>query len=152
MPVVVDTSVFIDAILEFDKYRTKLADDLFETIQNTSLEIVNPFLFRVELAGVLSRKLPKDRVMLIVKDILEDVRLIPNPDDLAFEVAMKTGSRAADAYFIATAKLTGSILITNDRIMAGNAKKAGVEAYYLIEEFGKVMERLEGMKKLSRKL
>ena len=109
-----------------------MAEDLLEIIQNVSLEIVDPFLFKVELAGVLSRKLPRNRVELIVKDILEDVRLIPNPDDLAFEVAIKTGSRAADAYFIATAKLTNSILITNDKIMVNNARGYGIEAYYLI--------------------
>ena len=45
-------------------------------------------------------------------------------------------------YFIATAKLTNSILITNDRIMSTNAKKYGVEAYYLIEEFNDAKERL----------
>ncbi len=146
MPVVVDTSVFVDSILEFDEYRTKIAEDLLETIQNESLEIVNPVLFRVELAGVLSRKLPENRVKLIVEDILEDVKLIPNPDDLAFEVAIKTGSRAADAYFIATAKLTNSILVTNDRIMVKNAKKAGIDAYYLIEEFDKAVERLKKIK------
>ena len=140
MPVVVDTSVFVDSILEFDEYRTKIAEDLLETIQNEFLEIVNPVLFRVELAGVLSRKLPENRVKLIVEDILEDVKLIPNPDDLAFEVAIKTGSRAADAYFIATAKLTNSILITNDKIMARNNKKAGIKAYYLIKEFSEVLK------------
>ena len=140
MPVVVDTSVFVDSILEFDEYRTKIAEDLLETIQSKSLEIVNPVLFRVELAGVLSRKLPENRVKLIVEDILEDVKLIPNLNDLAFEVAIKTGSRAADAYFIATARLTNSILVTNDKIMVKNAKKAGVEAYYLIEEFNEVVK------------
>jgi len=77
---------------------------------------------------------------LIVEDILEDVKLIPNPDDLAFEVAIKTSSRAADAYFIATAKLTDSILVTNDKIMVKNAKRAGVKAYYLIEEFNEVVK------------
>ena len=83
-----------------------------------------------------------DRALEIIKDILSEVKLIPNPDDLAFEVALKTGSRATDAYFIATAKLTNSILITNDRIMSTNAKKYGVEAYYLIEEFNDAKERL----------
>jgi len=147
MPVVVDTSVFVDSILEFDEYRTNIiAEDLLETIQNESLEIVNPVLFRVELAGVLSRKLPENRVKLIVEDILEDVKLIPNPDNLAFEVAIKTSSRAADAYFIATAKLTNSILVTNDKIMVKNAKKAGVESYYLIEEFDKAVERIRGIR------
>ena len=148
MAVVVDTSVFIDSILEYDEHRTKMADDLLEIIQNSSLEIAAPFLFKVELAGVLSRKLSSNRVRLIVKDIIEDVRLIPNPDDLAFEVAMETGSRATDAYFIATAKLTNSILITNDKVMAKNAKKHGIEAYYLIEEFDKAVSRIKELQQL----
>ena len=142
MSAVVDTSVFVDTILEYDEHRTKMAEDLLEIIQNSSLEIVAPFLFKVELAGVLSRKLSSDRVKMIVKDVIEDVRLIPNLDDLAFEVAMKTGSRAADAYFIATAKLTDSILVTNDKVMAKNAKKYGIEAYYLIEEFDETVNRI----------
>ena len=70
MAVVVDTSVFIDSILEYDEHRTKMADDLLEIIQNSSLEIAAPFLFKVELAGVLSRKLSSNRVRLIVKDII----------------------------------------------------------------------------------
>ena len=148
MSVVIDTSVFVDTILEYDEHRTKIAEDLLEIIQNSSLEIVAPFLFKVELAGILSRKLSSNRVKLIVKDIIEDVRFIPNPDDLAFEVAMKTGSRAADAYFIATAKLTNSILITNDRVMAKNAKKAGIEAYYLIEEFDEAVSRISELQQL----
>ncbi len=61
---------------------------------------------------------------------------------------MKTGSRAADAYFIATAKLTNSILITNDRVMAKNAKKAGIEAYYLIEEFDEAVSRISELQQL----
>ena len=96
----------------------------------------------MEIAGVLSRNLPKSGVESIVKDILHDVELIPNPDDFAFEIAMRTGSRASDAYFIAV-KLTDSILITNDRVMTDNARKAGAEAYYLIEEFDNVVERLK---------
>jgi predicted nucleic acid-binding protein len=56
---------------------------------------------------------------------------------------VKTHCRAIDSYFIATAKLTNSILITNDRIMASNAKKANIEAYYLIEEFDKTINKIK---------
>ncbi len=31
----------------------------------------------------------------------------------------------------------------NDRIMAGNAKKYGIEVHYLIEEFDKAVEKLK---------
>ncbi|MEM4280303.1 MAG: type II toxin-antitoxin system VapC family toxin [Archaeoglobaceae archaeon] len=62
--------------------------------------------------------------------------------EILFDVAETVHPRAIDAYFIATAKLTNSILITNDRIMAENAKKYGIEAYYLLEEFDKAIERI----------
>ena len=143
MPVVVDTSVFIDLILEYDENRTRKAEKTLTLIQEKGLKIVNPVIFKVEIAGVLSRNLSESRVELIVKDILHDVELTPNPDNSAFEIAMRTGSRASDAYFIATVKLTDSILITNDRVMTNNARKAGVEAYYLIEEFDNIVERLK---------
>ena len=143
MPVVVDTSVFIDLILEYDENRTRKAEKTLMLIQERGLKIVNPVIFKVEIAGVLSRNLSESRVELIVKDILHDVELTPNPDNFAFEIAMRTGSRASDAYFIATVKLTDSILITNDRVMTNNARKAGVEAYYLIEEFDNIVERLK---------
>ncbi len=143
MPIVVDTSVFIDLILEYDENRTQKAEKTLMLIQERSFKIVNPVIFKVEIAGVLSRNLPENRVELIVKDILHDVELTPNPDDFAFEIAMKTGSRASDAYFIATAKLTDSILITNDRIMTNNARRAGIEAYYIIGEFENTVERLK---------
>jgi len=52
--------------------------------------------------------------------------------DKAAEIALLTGCRAVDAYYIATAKHANAILITNDRAMKNNASKAGVEAYYLM--------------------
>lgn len=64
----------------------------------------------------------------------------------AFKIAETVHSRASDVYFIATAKLTNSILITNDKIMNENAKKYGVESYYLIEEYEKVEKRIKEMK------
>ena len=66
--------------------------------------------------------------------------------DEAFGIAEQAHPRAADAYFIAAAKLTNSILITNDRIMANNARKAGIEVYYLIEDFDEALKRLKEIK------
>ncbi|WP_367114311.1 PIN domain-containing protein [Ferroglobus sp.] len=63
--------------------------------------------------------------------------------ETAKDVALKFHPRAADAYFIATAKLTNSILIANDKVMVENAKKYGIEAYYLIEEFDKAMNEVK---------
>jgi len=140
--ITVDTSIFIDLLFEYDSNRTLKAEEVLGIILEKGLEIINPTAFKVELAGVLTRRMQIDKALEIIKSILFEIKLIPNPDELAFDVALKTGSRATDAYFIATAKLTNTILITNDRMMAINAKKYGVEAYYLIEEFDIAKKRL----------
>ena len=86
-----------------------------------------------------------DDVLSFIDDVMSKVRLIENPNELAFQIALDTGCRAIDS-FVATAKLTNSILVTNDKIMARNAKKAGIESYYLIENFDKAVERKRGIR------
>ncbi len=96
----------------------------------------------------MSRRFRRDDVLSFIDEILTKVSLVDNPEELAFQIALDTGSRAVDSYFIATAKLTHSILITNDKVMAKNAKKAGIEAYNLIEEFDKALERIKKLQQL----
>ena len=120
MTVVLDTSVFIDGIFRYDEYRYEIAKETFRVIQSKFLDAIVPEVFKIEL--------------------IEKIR------ELAFSVAHDTGCRAIDAYFIATAKFTNSIIITNDKTMAANAKKYGVEAYYLIEEFDSAIKRLKDSK------
>ncbi|WP_048086556.1 PIN domain-containing protein [Ferroglobus placidus] len=103
-----------------------------------------PKLILAEILGVLVRynvKLADVGYDFVLKNfnlIEEDVIF-----DEILKVCKSTGSRAVDGYFIATAKLTDSILITNDRIMASNVKKYGIEAYYLIEEFNRAINRIK---------
>ena len=137
--IVVDTSVWLDLFLD-NEDRRRRAENVFASYTGT---IYEPKAFKVELAGTLARRFNKKDVLAFLEEVLSKVELIGNPDELAYEIALKTGCRAIDAYFIATAKLTNSILITSDRIMAENAKKAGVEAYYLLEEFEEVRKRLQ---------
>jgi len=140
--IVVDTSVWLDLFLE-DSDRKKIAEEFIEVVEVT---IYEPEVFKIELAGTLSRRFKKDDVLSFIDEITSKVRLIENPDQLALQIALDTGCRAIDSYFIAAAKLTNSILITNDRVMANNARKAGIEVYYLIEDFDEALKRLKEMK------
>ncbi len=142
MKLTVDTSVFADFILEFDEKRTKKAEKILEMAKEG---ILNPKLFKIELACILARRFHSKEVEKIISEIIDEIALVDNPDEIAYQIALNTGCRAIDAYFIATAKLTNSILITNDRIMAENAKRYGIEAYYLLEEFDKAIERISGI-------
>jgi len=98
----------------------------------------------------LRRKYTEKKTRELLKDVKSKVIIVGETAlrNIAIDVAMKTHCRAIDSYFIATAKLTNSILVTNDKVMAKNAKKAGIEAYYLIEEFDKALERIKGLQQL----
>jgi len=98
----------------------------------------------LELIGVLSRFKPRKEIEEILS-IVEYVKVLSEDEifEIATSIAFDTHCRAVDAYFTATAKLTNSILITNDKVMVNNAKKYSVEAYYLIENFDRVIKRLK---------
>jgi len=71
-------------------------------------------------------------------------RLIVEPEiyGIAFSIAFETGSRAIDSFYIAASKIKNAILVSNDKIQVESARKFGVEAYYLPEEFEKVKKRI----------
>ncbi|AIG98443.1 putative nucleic acid-binding protein [Archaeoglobus fulgidus DSM 8774] len=146
--IVVDTSVYIDALFVFDEHRYKLVKNFFRIVQNEGLKVVEPEVFKIELIGQLVRRTKKDEAFKIYNSIISRVNIVnvEKLRELAFSIASETGCRAIDGYFIATAKLTNSILITNDKIMANNAKKYGIECYYLIDEFDKAIERIKAIK------
>ena len=85
-------------------------------MKSIEVTIYEPEVFKIELAGTLSRRFGRDDVLSFIDDVMSKVRLIENPNELAFQIALDTGCRAIDSYFVATAKLTNSILVTNDKI------------------------------------
>jgi len=53
-----------------------------------------------------------------------------------------SGARAADAYYIATAKIASTVLVSNDRRQVASARRYGVNAYYLLEEYEELFKQL----------
>ncbi len=140
--IVLDTSVIVDSLLPRLGERYKKANELLKKVKDQ--RVYAPKILKVELATILGRKKSTNLVRKFVDDLTSEINLISEGDlfDTAYEIAFLVKGRAVDIYFIATAKMTNSILITNDRVMANNAKKAEVEAYYLIEEFNKAINRI----------
>ena len=66
--------------------------------------------------------------------------------NLAEYVADQIHPRSVDTYYIATAILTGSIIVSNDRLMVENSRKAGIEAYYLLEKHESAINKLKELK------
>ncbi len=143
--IVIDTSVLVDYIFEEDVTRNNIAKETLKLVKG--LRVFAPRILLIEFMAV-ARRLGMTISKLDVVRLTADFVLLSEDKifDEAFKIAECVHPRAADAYFIATAKLTNSILITNDRVMANNAKKYGIEAYYLIEEFDKAVERLKEIK------
>jgi len=140
--IVIDTSVWLDLFLE-DSYRRNLAENLIKLIEEKKLQIYEPEVFKIELAGVLARKFKREDVLNFIEELLLKVKLVENPNELAFLISLKTGCRAIDSYFIATAKMTDSTLVSNDKIMVKNAKKFGINAYYLLEQQEDILKLIE---------
>lgn len=139
--IVIDTSVFVDYLFEKDEERNEIAVKLIDSTEGLTAFV--PRLFLIELTSVSKRlgmNFERDELL----ELTEEFSLLS--EDLIFEEALKIAekvhSRAIDCYFIATANLTNSILTTNDRLMAKNAKKYGIEAYYLIKELDQAIESI----------
>ena len=143
--IVIDTSVLIDCIFEKDATRKSIAREFLSLVRG--FKVFAPRILLIEFIAVAKRlgmSISRQDVVKLTADFIlisEDTIF-----DEAFRIAEQAHPRAADAYFIAAAKLTNSILITNDRIMANNARKAGIEVYYLIEDFDETLKRLKEIK------
>jgi predicted nucleic acid-binding protein len=66
--ITIDTSIFIDLVFEYDSSRTLKAEEALDIILERGLEIINPTVFKVELAGVLTRRMQIDRALEIIKE------------------------------------------------------------------------------------
>jgi len=107
---------------------------------------VEPEIFKIELIGHLVRRMEKDEATILYESIIEKLEFIKTKDleGISFSIAFETGSRAIDTFYIAVTKIVSAHLVSNDKIQVESARKFGVEAYYLLEEFEKVKEKITG--------
>ena len=142
--IVVDTSVFIDALFEYKKDRTEIAKNFFRKIQEKNLSIVEPDVFKIELIGQLVRRMPKEEAMTVYELIVGNVEISETNKlrEVSFEIAFQTGCRAIDSFYIAISHSTNSILVSNDKFQVESARKYGVKAFYLLEEFDQLERAL----------
>ncbi len=145
--IVVDTSVFIDLFFEYRPDRTQLSEELFGIIKGKP--IFEPDLFKIELASQLVRRMRREEAMTTAEETFKQLNFIALSDifELAFLIAIETGCRAADSFYIAAAKTTGSILVSSDRAQVESAKKFGINAFYLLDEadvLGRIKKEMEG--------
>jgi predicted nucleic acid-binding protein len=142
--IVVDTSVFIDLLFEYDSTRTHSAEALFSILEEKGLSILEPDLFKVELSGQIARRVKRDLAPKISEEIFRELVFIRTSGifDEALSIALETGSRAADSFYLAAARVERAILISNDRYQVECAKESGIEVYNLLQDKELIEKRL----------
>jgi predicted nucleic acid-binding protein len=146
--IVVDTSVFIDLIFEYNPARTRSAEEMFSTLEEEGLTILEPDLFKIELTGQIALRVKRDLAPKICEEIFQELDFIGTSAifEEALSIALETGSRAADSFYIAAAVAKEAILISNDRFQIESAKKVGIEVYSLLQDQELLKKRLLEMK------
>ena len=145
--IVVDTSVFLDELFQFKQERHDKARLLFRIIQNGEIPIIEPELFKIELIGQLVRRMKQAEATVLFDSIIDRLKFVRTVEleGLAFSVALTTGSRATDSFFIAASNFKTALLVSNDKLQVESAHKFGVEVYYLLDEFEQVKERIRSL-------
>jgi len=140
--IVIDTSVFIDLIFEYNEKRTSDAEIFFSFVQDTNMKQIAPDILKIELISQLNRRLKEVESLKIYNKFIEALEFTSTAEifDLAFDIGFHSGARAIDSLYIATAKLKNSVLISNDKIQVQNAKKSNVVSFYLIDELDKALK------------
>ncbi|BAA79232.2 hypothetical protein APE_0279.1 [Aeropyrum pernix K1] len=131
---VVDASLAADLFAAKDKARAQIAEKVVECIERHSISVYAPRLFLVEVAGVLVRYLAPSIVERVLDAFSSKVILVGDEAyfRIAVEIALATGSRGADSYYLGLAKTLNLPVATSDKVQAQNARKAGIKSFYIL--------------------
>ena len=146
MNLVIDVSVFIDRLFIYNEERSRRARNVFKIVDMKGYNIFEPQIFGIELASQLIRRKPKDIARRMYDEIMDRVIVVEEIEyDLLLDVAFQTGCRAVDTYYIATTSIVDGKLVSADKVMVTNAKRYGVNAYYIhdIKEYNELMSKLQ---------
>ena len=144
---VLDTSIVAKSILEPPKnlpsevYKREIDTrekirTILEILESQDYTVYFPRAGIIEITSVLKRSgLDKQIIMKLIESIKETFIII-NEEliyNRALEIAVEKAPSGFDAYFIALAAITNSVLITDDKPMAKHAKSIGLEVILVRE-------------------
>ncbi|ASJ13109.1 type II toxin-antitoxin system VapC family toxin [Thermococcus thioreducens] len=136
---VVDTSALIDATIPVrgKEKRNELARGVISAAESRGVPMIIPRLGVVEAVSLVKRLTGRDEVVDVILSYI-DAKMLQVSEDWIFEdakgIARSIHPRAADSYFIATAKKFSAILVSSDRDMVIRAKKLGIKAFYILDQ------------------
>ncbi|NJE00480.1 type II toxin-antitoxin system VapC family toxin [Thermococcus sp. JdF3] len=144
MRVVLDTSILAKALL---KPRRSLPPEVYTRESNTHKkarlvvklcdghDVMFPRAGLVEIASVLKRNGHGAVILKVIESISISYTIVDEDEifENALEVASLTGASGFDTYFIALAKSTDALLITDDVKMSKHALAVGINVLLLRE-------------------
>ena len=147
MNITFDTTALIKGILEprrkkqdvIFKEQTrmhKIASSMLENVYNGNDALFIPLVAAIEIAAVASRLTGRADIGRKNAEFVRSISAIVGENELyseAVSIAAETKISGFDAVFIACAKATNSVLITDDRKMHEAAAKVGVASKMLRE-------------------
>ena len=105
-------------------------------LEKMSSKVFFPKAGIIELASVLKRSgMPRENVLEVVES-LNNTFIVVDENvifDKALEIALATAPSGFDTYFIALALLTDSLLITDDKGMADQARRLKLNVVFVRE-------------------
>ncbi|WP_297461084.1 PIN domain-containing protein [Thermococcus sp.] len=136
---VVDTPAFIDSIppVRDREDRNRLARRAISAAEAKGIPLLMPRLGVVGTMSLVKGLTGKEVAVDLTVEYLES-KVLQVSEDWIFEdaktIARKIHPRAADSYFIATAKKFKAILISSDKDMVTRDRKMGIRAFYVLDE------------------
>mgnify|MGYP001611016774 FL=1 len=123
-----------DAIFEEQARLFKIASGIIDEIFQGKHTLSIPYVALVEVAAVVSRLTGDDAAAKKTTDFVRGLATMINEESFcseAISLAIMTKASGFDNVFIACAKITASMLITDDKKMFEAAKRAGIKARLL---------------------
>ena len=123
-----------DAVLEEQIRIYKIASSILDGIYEGKDKMFIPTISIVEIAAVASRLTGDKNIGRETADFIRSIASVVNEAvilDEAVSIAAETKISGFDSIFIACAKVTSSMLITDDKKMHEAALKAGIDAKLL---------------------
>ncbi|UXD21748.1 nucleotide-binding protein [Ignicoccus pacificus DSM 13166] len=145
--VVLDTSVVAKSVLapprylERDIYKREIETRqkirvILSLLEKMNYKVFFPKAGIIEVASVLKRSgMPREHVLKVVES-LNNTFIVIDEDvvyDKALEVALTTAPSGFDTYFLALALLTDSLLVTDDKGMANQARRLRLNVIFVRE-------------------
>ena len=154
----VDTNIIIKAFFKPKNIPSHIIERELETHEKcrlilskiTSFDVYVPYPIVIETASVIKRLTGNEKIAKeFATGIENSFTIIEEAEikEIALDIACKTGASGLDTYFLAVAKMFGTLLISDDEKMVKHAETLGIPSVLVREKsLSEIQSLMEGEK------